>query len=109
MKQTVDLYDFIHAFESAKRTNNFTRAALEALYDYLIDYEESIGEEQELDVISICCDFSEYDSALKAAEEFGHEPDPDDSEDEAEDRALDWLNERTEVITFDGGVIIQNF
>ena len=61
MKQSVNLYTFRRAFETL-RPDNFSYAGQEALFDYLEEYEESAGEELELDVIALCCDFSEYEN-----------------------------------------------
>ena len=58
MKQTIDIYDFRAAFAGGQ----FTYEGLSALFDMLTEYEESTGEELELDVVGICCEFTEYDS-----------------------------------------------
>lgn len=50
--------DFHRAFKAYDRLNNFP-TGLRQLFDYLEEYEESTGEEIELDVIALCCDFSE--------------------------------------------------
>ena len=65
MKQTIGLYDFHRAFEEMKRTN-FSHDGQKVLFGYLEQYEENTGEEIELDVIALCCDFAElswYDAA----------------------------------------------
>lgn len=59
MIQTVNFYDFRNAFENI-RPESFSNDGLKALYDHLIEYEESTNETVELDVIAICCDYSEY-------------------------------------------------
>ena len=84
-------------------------AGARALVEYLEQLEEDIGEEIEFDRVALRCDFSEYESALEAAKEYGFEPDEDDDSEDAEETALEWLNNRTTVITFNGGVIIQQF
>jgi hypothetical protein len=58
MKTTVNVYDFHREFELI-RPNNFSRAGLNVLFDYFDEYEQESGEEMELDVIAICCDFTE--------------------------------------------------
>ena len=82
-----------------------------ALADWLENYETEICEELELDVVAIRCDFSEYDSAQEAAENHGWEPSGDIEEDgpECDAEALQWLETRTIVIEFEGGLIIQDF
>jgi hypothetical protein len=59
MKTTIDLYDFRDAFCRMDRKTNFSYDGLEILFDYLEDFENGTGEEIELDVIALCCDFSE--------------------------------------------------
>ena len=59
MKQTVNITDFVNAFEKL-RPSNFSYEGLESLYNYLTDYEQDTGTEIELDVIALCCDYSEY-------------------------------------------------
>jgi hypothetical protein len=59
MKKTVNYYDFVRAFQDSGRGDQFSLTALGALFDYLEEYEESCGEEIELDVIAICCEWNE--------------------------------------------------
>lgn len=61
MKTTISLYDFRDAFQRMGRGNQFSYDGLEILFDYLEQYEEGTGEEVELDVIALCCDFAEDD------------------------------------------------
>lgn len=58
MKQSVTFYSFHRAFET-QRPNNFSYEALGNLFDYFENLESDLGEEIELDVIAICCDYSE--------------------------------------------------
>lgn len=119
MKTTVSEHDFLEAFRRMDRMSGWTRAGLQALFDYLEQLEQDTGEELELDVIAICCDYTEYDSAAEAAEEFGWERpaiDEDDGqtaderEEEANEAAMKWLEYKTTVIPVDGGgVVIQAF
>ena len=50
---------FVRAFKEANREENFSQEAKEAIYDYLIEMEESSEVETELDIIDICCSFTE--------------------------------------------------
>lgn len=109
---------FADAFRRMGRENQFSHEALEALFNYLEEYEQDTGEDLELDVVSLCCDFTEYETAVKAvadyygftseleAEEYNS---PEDFEEAREDEAREWLEDRTTVIDFDGGLIVQNF
>lgn len=110
MKQTISVYDFERAFRDHNRIDNFSYAGLRALFDWLEEMEDDTGFEIELDVVGLCCDFSEYDSALACLDECGYDfkPESDDEEDQ-EAEALDYLHDHTSVIVFDGGIIIQGF
>ena len=59
MKTTVTLFDFREAFRAMDRQDKFTYEGLEILFDFLEDMERDIGEELELDVIALCCDFAQ--------------------------------------------------
>lgn len=127
MKQNVSFVDFIEAFGDAYKSN-FSQNGKIALFDYLNDYELSTGEEIELDIVALCCDYTEYDSAWEAMQQYQPEDMPtveDTGVDEngrgmdlvelreaQEKLAIEWLEGRTTVIRVEGyvyGVIIQNF
>ena len=62
MKETVTIYRFRDAFkQSDTYKNNFSYEGLYALFEYFEQLEDDIGEEMELDVVGICCDYTEYD------------------------------------------------
>tara|TARA_R100000315_G_scaffold48799_1_gene23107 strand:+ start:2566 stop:2883 length:318 start_codon:yes stop_codon:yes gene_type:complete len=62
MKETVTVYRFVDAFmQSDTYKNNFSYEGLHALFDYIQQVEDDIGEEFEFDVVGICCDYTEYD------------------------------------------------
>ena len=96
--KTVNEYDFVNEFRAYER-ENFTREALVALFEYLEDYSEDTDEPLELDVIGLCCDFSEYESFEEIQEAYSN----------LEIDSLDDLRERTAVIEFKYGIIIQDF
>ena len=60
MKTTVSIYDFRREFEQC-RPNNFSYEGLAVLFDYLEQLEQDTGEEIELDVITLCCEYTEQD------------------------------------------------
>ena len=107
--ETVTESSFRDAFRRI-RPDQFSREALRALYDYLDQYSDDTREPIELDVIAICCDWAEYDSALEAAGEHGYEPDTDDDDEQQEAAALAWLQDQTTVLDLDAdGVVIVSF
>lgn len=81
------------------RPNNFSYEALDALFDYYENLEESTGDRIELDVIAICCDWTEYESIEEFQKDYG-----DDYED------IDAIEEQTTVLRLDsGGIVVQCF
>jgi len=69
MKSTVSLSDFRDAFQIRK--DNFSYDGLEALFNYLEEYEESGGDELELDVIAFCCEYTEYENIKEFQDNYG--------------------------------------
>ena len=67
MIQTINEYQFADAFKSI-RPDHFSYEGLKALYDYLEDYEDSTGEQIELDVIGLCCEYVEYEEIEHATQ-----------------------------------------
>lgn len=62
MNQSITVSQFHDAFISMNREDNFSYEGRHALYDWIVDLDEQIGTETELDVIALCCEFTEYDS-----------------------------------------------
>ena len=87
MYQLISNSAFHDAFVNMNRKENFSYACLNALYEYLTDCEEDQG--IELDVIGLCCEFSElsfsefvsyYDIAV------------DEDEDDIEQAIIDYID-----------------
>ena len=99
MKQSITFSSFVDAFHAHGRYDSFGYKALRVIFDYLEEYEESTGEEIELDVIAICCDFNVNDAA-SIAQEYNildvAYPDADDNLDEK--AVLEYLNDNTTVL-----------
>ena len=113
MKTTLSIHEAV-ALLKADTNANWSRAGVYALVEYLEQLEEDNGEEIEFCSVAIRCDYSEYASALEAANDQGFEPNPNlgeekQSEEDKESDALAWLEDHTQVIKFDGGVIIASF
>jgi hypothetical protein len=89
MKTTVSLYDFRREFEQC-RPNNFTYEGLKVLFDYFEEYENDAGEEVELDVIAMCCEFSEA-PFLEIAAMYNIEIDKEASEEDQQKQVADHL------------------
>ena len=108
MKTTVHFDDFRHAFNSI-RPDNFSRESLEQLFDYFEAYERDTGEEIELDVIAICCDYTAQ-NYKDIAEAYGIDLDDQDSEEDQCKQVKDFLEVETIVIgETDFEIVYQNF
>ena len=111
MKITINESIFKDQFRLYGQSDQFSSNGLTALYDYLEEvYDESTEYEYNLDVVSLCCEYTEYASALDAvygSTDFECEDSLD--EDFKESEALKYLQKKTQVIIFIGGIIIQNF
>lgn len=57
--KTIGLYEFREAFSHCDRKDNFSYDGLEVLFDYLEEVSDCCNINIELDVISICCDYTE--------------------------------------------------
>ena len=97
MKQTVNNSAFHDAFVSYGRTDNFSYEARDMLFDYFESIESDTGEEIELDVIAICCEYTE-DSLEDVIANYSI--DVSECEDETDRHAVvsDYLNDNTVLI-----------
>ena len=72
MKTTINFCNFQDAFNSI-RPDNFSYEGLQALFTYLEDLEDDTGEEIDLDVIAICCNYSEYENIAEFNSNYNKE------------------------------------
>jgi hypothetical protein len=106
MIQTINKYGFEQAFKQAGRGEQFSYAALGALFDYFEEYEESTGEQIELDVVAICCEYEE----AEAGDIFNRYDISCDSEEPTEEEMVEAVSEylahNTTVVAFIDGVFV---
>lgn len=116
MKQSIYLNDFRKAFSDANRDNNFSYEGKEVLFEYLERYESDTGEEIELDIIALCCEFSE-DAPMNIASNYDFDIGQfDDLNEEEHDETvlafvIDMLTDNTCVcgVTEQGTIVYQNY
>lgn len=113
MKQTIDLYQFRRAFEFQGRADNFSYEGQKLLFDYLEQLEDDTGETIELDIIALCCGYSE-DTFAEVASSYSLDVTDYRGEaldgDALRDRVLDYLANNTSVCgTTDTRVVYQSF
>lgn len=71
MYQQINFYDFEKAFISMGRESQFTYIGKKELFDWLECLED--GKNIDLDIISLCCEFTEYKSIEDFQEDYGIE------------------------------------
>lgn len=118
---TTDVADKLLADENA----GWSRAGAYALAEYLQELEDDIGEEFELDVVALRCEYSEYPSAAEAVKDYNegiyneianeanelYEDGPfrdELVEEHIERKCLKWYNDNYWAQPFEGGVLVRN-
>lgn len=86
--QEIGKSDFRDLFQYAGRGNQFSYAGLGALYDWL----EGLGDDIEVDVVGLCCEFCE-DGLEAVLEGYGLE-------------SLEELQDKTMVLTVDEDTVL---
>jgi hypothetical protein len=118
MKMTLNTYQIADALKN-DTCARWSYAGSLALAEYLEEYEESTGEEMELDTCAIRCDFSEYDSLQEWAADYFGTPmdewcekigaDKGDDDDKLDDKIREYIQDHGQLIEFDGGIIVSSF
>lgn len=96
MKQTVDFHTFREAFRTMGRYDQFGHEALEVMFDYLEEAERDTGEELELDVIALCCDYV-HERVERIAEDYCIDLSDCEDKDDKRKAVKAWLNDHTAV------------
>jgi len=73
MYQEVNFSDFCDRFRGHGREGQFTYEGKRALFDYLESCEDDSDEQIELDVIALCCEYSEYEDLKEFQDNYGEE------------------------------------
>ena len=102
MYQTITQSSFIDAFNRYDRGEQFSYHSLCALFEYLNDEE---FDDYELDVIGVCCEFAEFNDAEELQEAYGD----DDTEEFDWSEWIDYLSDKTTVLTHEGGLTLVSF
>ncbi|MCI7633046.1 MAG: hypothetical protein MSS80_03275 [Mollicutes bacterium] len=114
-------YQLEQLFRECGRENHFSCEGFNALYDYLDEYSDTVGEDFKVDVIALCCDFTEYEDWEELYNNYSYSYNNESKtfEELEEDGELDdfkgWVQDRTTVIEVTDyknnivGIIIQNF
>lgn len=101
MYQTINVSSFRDAFKAMGRGDQFTYDALSMLFDYL----EDTAPDAELDVIAICCGYSE-DMPERIADQYDIDTE-DMSDGEILDAVLEYLGNNSLVVgVTDAGAVV---
>lgn len=99
MKQIIGFCDFQDTFRFMDRSDNFSYEGKKALFEYLEEYEEATGEEIELDIIALCCEYTEYESIEEFQQNYG-----------TDYECIEDIQDVAQVIDIDGAsFIVQDF
>lgn len=105
-------YSFSDLFKG-DRADQFSRCALEALFEDLEEMSECMGEDFRVDVVAICCDWTEYDNEELLRAYSNYLPDDLSSyadEEEAVSALIEALRDETQVIELSNGcTLVQAF
>ena len=126
MKKTLSTYEIADLLIEDDNAN-WSRAGAFALADHLEEIEADSGQEMELDVVAIRCDFAEYSSLTawgeeyfggwnELCDEFGDDycgPLEDETPEEYAERFDDAIRAHIQdsgtLIEFEGGIIVSSF
>ena len=113
--QTLDSSDLYHLACKMGRDKNFGYNGWQALGDYLESLSNDTGEDIEIDIIAICCEYSMTESADDAYMEFNHLhgvdlPEEEEWEELTEEEKIsavsDYLQENTSLVICEDDLII---
>jgi hypothetical protein len=88
-----------------------------AIAEHLKQIEEDTGEEMELDLVAIRCDFARHDSLSDWSQHYFYENDmasslgfdDDDTDDEKNEKIREFIRDHGTLIEFNGGIIVSQF
>lgn len=113
--QTIDSSDLYHLASRMDRADNFGYKGWRAIGDYLEESSEDTGEDIEVDIIAICCEYSMAESADSVFYDYDHLhgvdlPEEETWEEMSEDEKLetieDFLRENTSLVICEDDLII---
>ena len=103
--KTVYFSEFVREFELCGREKNFSHNGLRALFDYFEKLSEDTGSGYKLDVICLCCEYSE-DTWQEIAANYNIDIDYDQSDDDKINAVREYLENQTEIIGENDGVFV---
>jgi len=111
IKQNVNFSMFLDSFSDTYR-HNFTYEGKRALFDYLEQLSEDLGEDIELDIIALCCEYTEYENLEELRCDYTEYENLEELQGNYSSiETMEDLENKTQVIRFNDSkaFIIQNF
>ena len=92
------------------RGDSFGYAGWRAIGEYLEELSYNTGEDIEIDIVGICCEYHKADSAQEVPDQYDTDIDPEEWEEMDEEEKLEaienYLQENTSVVTCQENLII---
>ena len=111
MIKTITKYSFINEFQNSDRRKEFSYAGLKALFEYLEEAEDKTNPIK-LDIISLCCDFSEYEDINEYLKDYQTDLNKEDYDttEEYHEAVKEEISDKTLLINIDDeSFIIQQY
>ena len=92
--------------------NGYSREGCFAIAEMLQDYAESTGEPISFDHVAIRCEYTEYENWKEVCQAYCGARESTigcEGDDEKREAVEQWLENRTHVVRFDNGYIVQDF
>lgn len=108
--QTVEYVDFSNAFHQRERGSQFQN--LEWLFDYLEELYDSTGDDYELDVIALCCEYTEesWDDVARNYSidlpEIDEGEEPSEHSERVREAIREYLEDNTSVCGYDDETVM---
>lgn len=109
--QTVNFSMFCDMFTRRGRQDQFSYAAKQALFEYLDNLSEDTGEDFQMDVVGICCEYIES-TAEEVNSDYllGYEKQEDESDEDFKERlneeVQEYLDTHTSIVMSDNGTFV---
>lgn len=93
-------YQLQRLFEQCDRGNHFSYEGYDALFEYLDNFSDETGEDFKVDVIALCCDFTEYESWEEIYDNYSYSYNNEEEtwEETDQDNFIEWVYDNTTVI-----------
>lgn len=103
----LDFNGFRKEFNDYGRGDQFSLYGLKKLFDFLENFSEDTGEQIDLDVIALCCEYSEYNDVHEFLNDYNIDVDTSDlDDDEILYEIRDYLNYNTMIVNCEDDCIL---